>query len=296
MNALARVLRPIAICLVVCVLLVACRAADGSGSEAASASPSASGAEASAAPASPTPSATAMPTPAGPVGLFARDQIVAVVTTDLVVRSAPGTGSDSEILPGRYNAPMTAFVVDGPSYADGYEWYLVEAVRGQAIGDYPWPGWAAAAGKDGEQWLGEDTYGCASPSEADLFNLEHQRALACYGDSSLTVEATLMGCEEAVAWGSDPWETQCALVRRGFDISATPPPCMDCFEPTLLTFFDGDIGLVDRAPGTQVRVEGHFDDPAAQTCRPDNAIYGTRPLRVHLCRMSFVGTSGEVLD
>jgi hypothetical protein len=43
-------------------------------------------------------------------------------------------------------------------------------------------------------------------------------------------------------------------------------------------------------------VHGHFDDPAAQTCRADSGPYGTRPLAVHRCRMSFVGTSGEVLD
>jgi len=225
-----------------------------------------------------------------------RDQIVAVVTTDLVVRTAPGTGSDSEILPGRYNAPTTVFVVDGPSHTDGYEWYLVDAVRGQGIGDYPWPGWVAAAGKDGELWLGDDAYTCPPPSVADLFNLEHQRALACYGDSSLVVEGTLTACSGAQLYGSEPWETQCALVRRGFDVSATPPPCMDCYEPTLWVFFDGDIGLKHLAAGTQVRVNGHFDDAAAWTCRRDDGVYRTRTLAVHRCRMSFAGTSAEVLD
>jgi hypothetical protein len=283
------------ISLVAWVVLAACQAAPGSGSATASASRSASESEAAAS-VSLTPIATAEPTPSGAVGSFVRDQIVAVVTTDLVVRSAPGTGSDSEIQLNRYNSPTAVFVVDGPSYADGYEWYLVEAVRGQGLGDYPWPGWVAAAGKDGEPWLGEDTYVCPPPSEADLLNLEFQRRLACFGDSSLVIEGTLAGCEAAVLSVSHPWDTSCAVVRRGFDISATPPPCMDCFEPTLLVFFDGDVGLKHLPAGTQVRVQGHFDDPAAQTCRTDGGVYGTRLLAVHACRMAFVGTSGEVLN
>jgi hypothetical protein len=283
------------LCLVACVILAACQAAPGSGSAAASASSSASESEAAAS-VSPTPVATAEPTPSGAVGSFVRDQIVAVVTTDLVVRSAPGTGSDSEIFPDRYDAPAAVYVVDGPSYADGYEWYLVEAVRGQGIGEYPWPGWVAAAGKDGEPWLGEDTYVCPPPSEADLLNMEFQRRLACYGGPSLTVEGTLVGCEAAVLYGSEPWETQCAVVRRGFDHAATPQPCMDCYEPTLWVLFDGDIGLKGLQAGTQIRVQGHFDDPAAQTCSQDDGFHPTRTLQVHACRMSFVGTSGKDLN
>jgi hypothetical protein len=110
---------------------------------------------------------------------------------------------------------------------------------------------------------------------ADLFNLEHQRALACYGDSTLTVEGTLTGCQPSINYGSEPWETQCRMVRLGFDVDATPPPCFDCFEPTLSVFFNGDIGLTDEPDGTAIRVQGHFDDPAAQTCVDDDGCIGS---------------------
>src|SRR6266545_1984875 len=144
---------------------------------------------------SPSPSANVSVEPTrtpGTDGRFAPDQIAAVVTSDLVVRSTPGTGDESEIYPGRYDVPMAVFVIDGPVFADGYEWYLVEAVRGQTIGEYPQPGWVAAAG--------------------DLLNLEPQRALACYRDTTLTVEGTLTGCEPSVAYGSQAWATHCGLV------------------------------------------------------------------------------------
>lgn len=287
-------LRPAELFVLVGLILAGCQAS-GSASAESSASPFSTESWPLATVSS-TPVATSEATSSAAPGQFARDVIVVVVTTDLVVRSAPGTGSDSDIMSGRYNAPEALFIVDGPAHADGYEWYLVEVVRGQGIGDYPWPGWVAAAGKDGEPWLALDTRPCPSPTQADLISLERQRALACFGSSRLTVEGTLTGCEDAVALGSEPWDTQCTVVRRGFDVDATPPPCFDCFEPTLWVFFDGDIGLEDLPMGAQVRVYGHFDDSAAQTCTRESGIHSTRTLQIHACRLSFVATSSERLD
>lgn len=244
-----------------------------------------------------TPNPTVESTPSAPAGRFAPDQIAAIVTTDLVVRSAPGTGADSEIYPGYYTAPMSVFVVDGPAFADGYEWYLVDAVRGQGIGAYPQPGWVAAAAQDGEPWLGPDPFHCPAPSAADLIHLEHQRALSCYGDGTLTVEGTLAGCQPSIAFGSEMWDTQCAVVRLGFDVRATPDPgCLDCFEPTLWVYFNGDIGLGEVPAGTSITVRGHFDDQTAQACTGDDGFHDDQRLRVHVCRMSFIGTDAEVIS
>jgi hypothetical protein len=52
--------------------------------------------------------------------------VLVVVTTDLVVRSEPGTHDGSRILPTRLNGPTLLYVVDGPVQADGYDWYLVQ--------------------------------------------------------------------------------------------------------------------------------------------------------------------------
>lgn len=272
--------------IVTAVILAGCAAAPSSVTSLPS--PSDTGVE-------PTATATVEATPSGPGGMFAPDQIAAIVTTDLVVRSAPGIGDDSEIYPGYFTEPMTVYIVDGPAFANGYEWYLVDSVRGQGIGDDPQPGWVAAAGKDGEAWLATDSYRCPAPDVADLFNLEHQRALACYGDSTLAVEGTLTGCQPSINYGSEPWETECRMVRLGFDVDATPPPCVDCFEPTLWIYFNGDIGLADEPPGTAIRVQGHFDDPAAQTCTQNDGLHEVLKLRVHVCRMSFVATRATVI-
>ena len=50
-----------------------------------------------------------------------------VVTTDLVVRSAPGVGADSEIYGTIEHIP--AYIVAGPVEADGFAWWLVAHAR-----------------------------------------------------------------------------------------------------------------------------------------------------------------------
>lgn len=278
--------------LVLGTILAGCTASPGSGS-ATSSSVAASPTRAESAPES---TATTGAEPTAPAGLFSTDQITAIVSTDLVVRSAPGTGADSEIYPGTFDAPRSVFVVDGPAFADGYEWYLVDPLRNQGIDDVPQPGWVAAAGKDGEAWLGPDAFQCPAPAAADLINLEHQRAVACYGDSTLTVEGTLAGCQPSVMYGSQPWETQCRVVRLGFDVHATPDPmCFDCYEPALWIYFNGDVGLTDVADGAAIRVRGHFDDPSAQTCDEDDGFHDILKLRIHVCRMQFVATDAQVI-
>ena len=176
----------------------------------------------------PGPTAEVSSEPTASAGRFLPDQIAAVVTTDLVVRSAPGTGPDSEIYPGTFNAPRSVFIVAGPAFVDGYEWYLVDPLRSQGIDEVPQSGWVAAGGTDGEAWLGPDAFPCPAPEDADLIHLEQQRAVACYGDSILTVEGTLAGCQPSWTYGSEPWETQCQVVRLGFDVRATPDP--NCFD------------------------------------------------------------------
>jgi len=230
--------------------------------------------------------------------MFAPDELVVVVTTDLVSRSAPGTGDDSEILPGDYDAPRAVFVVDGPAFANGYEWYLVEPVRVRdGLCDCPFTGWVAAAGKDGEAWLGPDTYTCAMPPLVELIDLEPQRALACYGSTPLTMEGTFGGCADSGA-SAVPWETFCLVYHSGVDVHATPDPgCVDvCRPPTLPIFFSGDIGAPYGHEGASVRVEGHFDDPAAQGCLSTSPKPPAPRLAIHYCRMTFVATSVERID
>lgn len=102
---------------------------------------------------SPSPSA-------GPSNAFATDAVVEVVVTDLRVRTAPTVdNTKSAKLQPLLGLGTKLRVIDGPVTADGYDWYLV-----QAIG-LPHRGWVAAADHDGAPWI-EDVSIVASPSPA----------------------------------------------------------------------------------------------------------------------------------
>ncbi len=90
----------------------------------------------------PTLAPTATPLPSSPiVGRMA----AVVADTRLVVRSAPGTGSDSTLLAWRLYPGQRVRVEEGPVLASGYTWYRVRV--GQI------EGWVAAASQAGEPWL-----------------------------------------------------------------------------------------------------------------------------------------------
>jgi Tol biopolymer transport system component len=76
-----------------------------------------------------------------PVGSMA--QVVA--DERLVVRSAPGTGDDSEVLEPRLYQAMRVRVLEGPVAASGYDWLRVRVGRIE--------GWVGVAGRDRVPWL-----------------------------------------------------------------------------------------------------------------------------------------------
>jgi len=121
--------------------------------------------------------------------------------------------------------------------------------------------------------------------------------LACFGDTTLTVDGTLRNCWMA---GQDAAElvshVLCDVVRPGFDVSATPDPqCYDCFEPAVRVAASDDLGLAEIAPGTNIRISGHYDDPSAQRCGGNDLMSGPPVLRVHACRLVFWATAFETL-
>lgn len=132
-----------------------------------SASPATSPLQSAVAFASPTPTPatsslstpTAVPSPSptqtsGPEATFVPDDngplragdIAAMVTTGhVVIRTKPGTGTDSAVYKIKINPGQRALVLDGPVEASGYPWFHVR------LGIIE--GWAAAAGLNGEPWL-----------------------------------------------------------------------------------------------------------------------------------------------
>jgi anti-sigma factor RsiW len=107
-----------------------------------------------------TPSATTTPTSVGPSDAFAADTVVEVVSTTLRVRTAPTVDNTKSVkLEPLLGLGAQLQVIDGPVSADGYDWYLVQAVG------LPHRGWVAAADHDGTPWI-ENLTIAASPSPA----------------------------------------------------------------------------------------------------------------------------------
>jgi hypothetical protein len=264
-------------------------------------------AEVQTSPASPAASPTAEATviaepsqivePTADAGL-APDDVAQVVTTDLVVRSAPGTGTDSEIYgPTLLSEPQLLYVVDGPVFASGYDWYLVAPfVVDWQPNNLPPPGWVAAASRDGEVWIAPaGPPECGEPMLRDIVvELSRMARLACYGDTPLTLEGTFGGCFQAGGVELSPsWlgAQGCLLYHTGHPEGVQIP------DPGgLIMRFQGEIGVPYDQGGVAIRVDGHFDDPAALTCVSTEPEPSLSPeLIVFGCRTQFVATQVSII-
>lgn len=247
-------------------------------------SPSATPAASASSP-TPKPTPTAVPSPTPAEGL-AVDHFAEVVTTDLVVRSAPGTDADSEIFGTIATTPV--YVLDGPEAANGYEWWLITPVQAGVL-DIPPSGWVAAGGKDGELWLGPGSVACdESPQTDELLLVSAAQWVGCYSGIELTLDAYLDGCA-APAGGA--WEHGCTVRSPAYDPRSPDDCAADCYTPGIIVHLPT---LSARMDGP-IRLSGHFDDPAAQQCGGQ----GDGPLkRLHVfsCRVHFVATSYEFTD
>jgi hypothetical protein len=237
-----------------------------------------------------------VPTP-DVIATLGPDAIAEVVTSDLVVRTEPGISDTSTIYPDSLDAPMLLYVVDGPVAVDGYDWYLVKPFHADYLphGDElvigPLIGWVAAGGRDGDVWIEPARIDCPALDLDGVRRLSPTARLACFGDQELELAGEFNGCFVADPATTAPaWlnHTGCALVPQGYREGAVVP------DPGgLVMRMDGDVGMphVIRAP---IVVTGHFDDPAAATCRliPGASVIDPRPpeLVVLQCRTQFVAT------
>ena len=223
---------------------------------------------------------------------IATDAVADVVTTDLVVRSAPGTGGDSQILEGRLEAPQLLYVADGPAPADGFDWYLVQPFSYDAPVSPPVPvGWVAAAGRDGEPWIAARDLGCPPPDLDSIARLSDIGRLACFGNQEISLQGIHDVCFANDTSTAEPaWllSTGCTLRHANYTPGATGG-----FGPFVMRVRELAANATSLV-GTWVYVTGHFDDPAAAGCAPD-AVDGEPPLPPELwelrCRTEFVATS-----
>jgi hypothetical protein len=218
-------------------------------------------------------------------GALAPHDIAQVLTTDLVVRSAPGVGADSAIYEWQLDAPTLLYVFDGPITSDGYDWYQVMPSRVDYLPSPYGVGWVAAGSRDGEAWIGPAAADCPPPTVGQIAALSGLGALACFGNSQLELEGDLGGCaaRDPALSPAEPWPTRCWL--SPFDCCPDVVP-----YPSGITVWNEAV-LAHPSDAQPARVIGHFDDPAAAGCAdvaPDGA--GTVPTGwgTFVCRTSFV--------
>lgn len=123
--------------------------------------------------------------------------------------------------------------------------------------------------------------------------------VACYGNAALTFDATWYGggVADCPSAPEPAWLACSAFSLQPFGDTRK------LGAPQLWVALDPSVSLSLSEPYAQVRVTGHFDDPAAQTCRDTQPMPGEspglRPVAVAIggCRSTFVVTEvTEVSD
>lgn len=228
------------------------------------------------------------PMPSAPVpGGLKVGRIAEVVTTDLVVRSLAEISDASLIDRSKVPFRFLAYIVDGPVVADGYDWYQVAPFPpccSDVVEEHPAFGWLAAAGKDGEPWIAPWEGDCPQPNWDGMVLSPRFVRLSCWGGADVTLEGKL-SCDTSSESGGEPtwlWTVPCRL---------TGPDFGALFSGIGL-HFTPDVEAMPR-DGARVRVTGHLDDPAAESCTlvPFPGTEPTHPELVRLwCRAEFVVT------
>ncbi|MDQ2674700.1 MAG: SH3 domain-containing protein, partial [Chloroflexota bacterium] len=243
------------------------------------------------------PSPSPSPTPAqAPV--IANRSIVEVGPDALNLREQPSEDASvlAEMPPGR-----RLFVIGEPTDAGELRWYRVGVVSGpDCPEDCNLIGYVATpAAAEEDAWIGEVSIDCPSSpmTSQQLASLLPLEALHCYGRNDITVTGTV--------------DTPCCTPPNPILLTpewlAGPAPAYLRYDGNVnfAVEFRADPGAELEVPerGDVVQVVGHFEDPAATTCRAeideefqaDEPVQLPQPARVVLdCRATFVWTGYEV--
>jgi hypothetical protein len=265
----------------------------------ASPSPSApAGSEAAGSSSPSEPPATSSPsTPVA--GILPNRAIAEVVTDGLNLRSA---GNESASLLATLERGRRLFIIGDPSTSAGLRWYRVGTVDEPGVCEEGCGliGFVATPIAVADTWIEEVELSCpSSPLTAEaMFALQPLEALHCYGRSEIVITGTMdhpiEGPITPYVYTPD-WLTNqvTTFVRGAWWIWFRPHP---------------DAALNPPQRGDVVRVTGHFEDPAATSCRgtvdpdffggeiPDDFESTLDPARLILdCRATFVWTGYEVI-
>lgn len=285
--------------------ILACLAVAGCSAGAGSAQPTLTSGPPVAASTPPLASPTGTPTPSPLPATIRSGDIIETLVGNVRVRSKPRV-TDSVKYEPLLPAGTKLYVVEGPVPGSGYEWFWVAQLSSSELPS----GWVAAAGRDGEAWLGPSLYDCpAVPVDFQSFvALPLGAGLACFSRLPITFQARLFDCncdptpgddwitpnwlfpgyqktimvDPSVASGSD------TMVRRAFMLDPTGT------DPATVP-----IGVNREVEGgivpAVVTLTGMFDHPAAATCRwqSDQPTAAELPLdpAEATCRLQFAVTT-----
>jgi len=238
---------------------------------------------------------TAEPTPE-PAPVIPNLGIAAIVTDVLILRSQPNEGASvvAELDPG-----WRLFVIGAPTEADELRWYRVATMSSPTCSERcELIGYVATPIPAGDPWIQAVAINCPiSPmTHDDLRALVGLEALHCYGRNEIVVTGTIA---EPIAGYEGPFAYSPAWLAHplALPVLATPDSHWIGFRP------HPDADLDAPEDGDVVRVTGHYEDPAATSCRVtvDPAFADENPplpdpaLVVLGCRATFAWTDYEVI-
>ncbi len=270
-------------------------AINGGRSPAASEPSTSSTASASSSPSISTePSASASPTPSpSPTAAPIVNRAIAQLLTDTAVLRANPNATAAVLA--ELRAGQRLFIIGEPEETDGLRWYRVGTLDATGCDETCGQiGWVSTPVAEDDPAIEEIDVACpSSPMSAEeLAAVPPLEALHCYGRSELAITGVVAyrdGDDEgpirfSPAWLADPRTP--AVLQGGIGFHPVPDESLEVPEE-----------------GARLRVRGHFEDPAATTCRtsasPDaeGDVVLPQPARVVLdCRATFVWTDYEVLE
>ncbi|HEY6569891.1 MAG TPA: hypothetical protein VIZ22_06360 [Candidatus Limnocylindrales bacterium] len=236
-------------------------------------------------------------------GEYGPNAMARVEVDNLGVRSRPGLGPESRLLPKTLAAGSTVYIDAGPVSADGIDWYAVLWTDMESL-----YGWVPSI-EVGAPTLTPLETECAPMKDWPAFvNLSFKERLVCYGDQPITISLRVRVTQDL----SPDWSFACNWVNNSTVSLATP--CVA--EPRWLASFSGIVGI---RPGemevmlafdpTRLKrgdfpadytwkvVTGTFAHPASASCRaidPGTGADLLPPAEAAIyCRSQFVVTKLE---
>jgi hypothetical protein len=265
-------------------------------------SPSPSAAGSATTPASVAASA---PSASPPVGGLAPDAVVSLTVDALALRDEPGLAGE---IRWRLPAETVAFVIAGPTEADGLPWYQISGMGlpyasgcitpepGELLNCPAFLGWVAGAGADGAEYLAPTPApDCPAPPHTvvSLSEQAYTLRLICFDTDALTFRAwwpeppddagpaACAAADTAIGWLVCPNINDVGLAANPDDPGGR-----------LALSIDPATGLAMPERGQWVEVTGHFDDPAARNCGDVAEQMGRNAGDlVFNCRLQFVLTA-----